>query len=125
MNASKLESMNATALIQWFENISTGKEAWYLSCCPQNIGKGKEDVSVSTDNSSVTWALFTKGWIYATAALVVATPNAFRSALPRTESWAVVAADKQKKELSQHLFAPGKLGKHGISILWSAILDNL
>lgn len=49
------------------------------------------------------WNEFTAGWIESTAALINNTPNAFRDGLPKTETWAILAAEQQQQALSSRL----------------------
>lgn len=105
LHSSTLLQMNSPALLQWFTDLQTNKKNWFRQC--KVSSDNNDDVhavaSVDCGVGNVSWAAFTKGWIQATSVLVASTPGAFREALSRTETWAVLSADKQRAALSQFL----------------------
>lgn len=72
--------MSGSAIRDWFKAISDGGSDWYKSGTIPGLG------------SQDAWTPFVNGWIYATAALLRSTPQAFRQALTDTDRWVQYSA---------------------------------
>eukprot|EP01039_Chlorochromonas_danica_P005573 gene5572-6136_t len=110
LHASSLIQMTATELVQWFDDIFANKKNWFKTghvkpICEAGSAAAATHPVEEVDCSQLTWSTFTKGWIHATAVVTAGTPEAFREALSRTETWAVFTADRQRQALSAQLLA--------------------
>lgn len=110
LHASKLVEMSGAQFKQWLSDLLVPGAEWYraVEVSPSQAPLSGQEASppappVSCSAAGVSWSVFTRAWMAATAVVVGSTPKPFRDSLARVETWAVLQTERQRAALSKQL----------------------